>query len=423
MSLILDALKRAERERKLGQAPDALNEIPGAPPPPPGPPPRRRWLLAGAAVAVLALLVFAWFRQAGDAVPATAVVAAVPVETPAEPIAAALPPPQPAAEPVVAADPVVSAQIEDDSAIESLDDLTGDPAEPMADDIEDASDLLAADAAPVAAPAPVAPGPTLYTPSQPPVTLPAEPVPAAPPPAPAKASAAPKPAPKTAVVAAAPAKPSLPKPAPAPAPAPTPAPAPVVAPPASGPLVLPAPPPFGSVAESDQVRAQPPGPIVRFGADGKTDVIPIQSPSEPVAAAASDTPSPADAPAAAAATSAPVAAEAPAPARIEPAAPAPAAPPPAPAPVARRSPPPPAASTIGLRRLRDMPAAYRAEFPALSVDVHVYNADPARRFLLVNGKRYGEGTVLAEGPRIVEIVSDGMIVEWRNERIVYTISR
>ena len=78
---------------------------------------------------------------------------------------------------------------------------------------------------------------------------------------------------------------------------------------------------------------------------------------------------------------------------------------------------------LGLRRLRDMPANYRAEFPPLSVDVHVYNADPARRFVLVNGKRYVEGTALAEGPRIVEIVSDGMVVEWRSERIVYAISR
>lgn len=84
---------------------------------------------------------------------------------------------------------------------------------------------------------------------------------------------------------------------------------------------------------------------------------------------------------------------------------------------------PPAAAPVGLRRLKDMPAAYRAEFPPLSVDVHVYNADPQRRFVLVNGKRYREGDPLAEGPRIAEIVADGLVVDWRNERVLYTLNR
>ena len=43
MSLILDALKRAERERKLGQTPAALDEVAPPPPPPPGKPNRRRF--------------------------------------------------------------------------------------------------------------------------------------------------------------------------------------------------------------------------------------------------------------------------------------------------------------------------------------------------------------------------------------------
>lgn len=70
-----------------------------------------------------------------------------------------------------------------------------------------------------------------------------------------------------------------------------------------------------------------------------------------------------------------------------------------------------------------MPSTYRAEFPALSVDVHVYNADPQRRFVLINGKRYREGDPLAEGPRLAEIVPDGMVVDWRGERVVYTLNR
>lgn len=70
-----------------------------------------------------------------------------------------------------------------------------------------------------------------------------------------------------------------------------------------------------------------------------------------------------------------------------------------------------------------MPAAYRAGFPALSVDVHVYNDNPSRRFVLVNGTRYGERTTLAEGPIIEQIVPDGLILSWRGERIAYTLNR
>lgn len=491
MSLILDALKRAERERRLGQAPDALEEVPTPPPAPPGNPGRSQWLLAGAAVAVVGLALFAWWRSGSDEA-ADPVADRAASETPAGEPTPAFPP---APDAVAAAtgtdrvfdeastppDPVVSAQIEDDGEIATLDDLTGDGSELEFEDSREsmglsdddpaaaASSLDAqqeAQVAPAVEPATelaqVAPGPTLYTPSRPPVPLPAAPAPApvrpaAPLPAPAAPAPTPAPKPVVAAAAAAPAK-AIPKPATAAKPAVTPPPpAPIMRPappaPAASSIVLePAPP---------RVYAQPPGPIVRFGADGRAEVIPVESPtptpapsqlpaavepatesatapaSAPAPAPAAAVPaiatsvetSPAPAPtvetAAAVPPPAPLPAPAPAPAIVE-AAPAPfVAPAPAPAPVARRTPTPapmPSAAS-GLRRLRDMPANYRAEFPPLSVDVHVYNADPARRFVLVNGKRYVEGTALAEGPRIVEIVSDGMVVEWRSERIVYAIGR
>lgn len=71
--------------------------------------------------------------------------------------------------------------------------------------------------------------------------------------------------------------------------------------------------------------------------------------------------------------------------------------------------------------LRQMPSTYRQQFPALSVDVHVYDPDPGRRFLLINGHRYNEGGTLADGPRIVEIVPGGMILDYRGERVYYAL--
>lgn len=75
------------------------------------------------------------------------------------------------------------------------------------------------------------------------------------------------------------------------------------------------------------------------------------------------------------------------------------------------------------RSLKEMSPNFRADFPTLTVDVHVYNDDPQRRFAIVNGKRYREGDTLAEGPRLVGIVADGLLLEWRGERVVYTLPR
>lgn len=76
-----------------------------------------------------------------------------------------------------------------------------------------------------------------------------------------------------------------------------------------------------------------------------------------------------------------------------------------------------------LRKFREMPPEYRADFPALRIDVHVYEQAPPRRFVIVNDRRYREGEQLAEGPVLREIVREGMVLEYRGEKLVYTLSR
>lgn len=61
MSLILDALSRAEREKRRGPAPDLLAQPQYVPEPP-----SRRWLLPGAAAIVLGLTVVALLLSVGD---------------------------------------------------------------------------------------------------------------------------------------------------------------------------------------------------------------------------------------------------------------------------------------------------------------------------------------------------------------------
>lgn len=73
----------------------------------------------------------------------------------------------------------------------------------------------------------------------------------------------------------------------------------------------------------------------------------------------------------------------------------------------------------GAIALADMPAGYRDSFPALAMDVHVWNADPAKRFVLVNGRRYHEGDQLSDGPQIVEITGQGMVLQYNGQRVLY----
>lgn len=89
--------------------------------------------------------------------------------------------------------------------------------------------------------------------------------------------------------------------------------------------------------------------------------------------------------------------------------------------------PPPAeaiAAPAGAPRpLREMPPEYRASFPELRVDVHVYDADPARRWALVNGRKLLEGGTLAEGPRLLEITAEGLVFEFSGRSTLLPLDR
>jgi general secretion pathway protein B len=65
----------------------------------------------------------------------------------------------------------------------------------------------------------------------------------------------------------------------------------------------------------------------------------------------------------------------------------------------------------------ELPSALRSEFPGVEISVHVFAPDPASRFVLIGGERYGEGDELADGVRLAEIHRGGVIVEFRDYRI------
>ncbi len=75
------------------------------------------------------------------------------------------------------------------------------------------------------------------------------------------------------------------------------------------------------------------------------------------------------------------------------------------------------------KSLREMPSAYRTGFPAIALDVHVYDPDPARRWIMTGGRRYNEGETLAAGPRLVSVVPEGVIMEHAGERVLLPLNR
>lgn len=62
------------------------------------------------------------------------------------------------------------------------------------------------------------------------------------------------------------------------------------------------------------------------------------------------------------------------------------------------------------QRLSELATAQRERLPALRISMHMWNADPARRFVIIDGHRQVEGDRLGAGV-IRAIDPDGMLVD------------
>jgi len=77
--------------------------------------------------------------------------------------------------------------------------------------------------------------------------------------------------------------------------------------------------------------------------------------------------------------------------------------------------PPPA------RPLSEMPSGFIANLPTLNIDIHSYDKQPPKRYVLINMEKYREGDYLSEGPLLVEIRPDGVVLEHYGERFILPI--
>lgn len=95
---------------------------------------------------------------------------------------------------------------------------------------------------------------------------------------------------------------------------------------------------------------------------------------------------------------------------------------------ATRQPPPvvntntPASATqsadLSAPPLDTLPMAYQQSLPALHMDVHSYAGNTADRFVVINMQRYVAGDTLKEGPRVIAITSQGVILEYQGTRFL-----
>lgn len=63
-------------------------------------------------------------------------------------------------------------------------------------------------------------------------------------------------------------------------------------------------------------------------------------------------------------------------------------------------------------------AASGTVLPELHLDIHVYSANPAERFVFVNMRKYAEGQALSEGPMLERITPEGVVLNQRGLRFL-----
>lgn len=82
------------------------------------------------------------------------------------------------------------------------------------------------------------------------------------------------------------------------------------------------------------------------------------------------------------------------------------------------APVPSSASDNAAPPLDTLPTAFQQSLPALHLDVHGYASNPADRFVVINMQRYVAGDTLKEGPRVVAITAQGVILEYNGTRFL-----
>lgn len=101
---------------------------------------------------------------------------------------------------------------------------------------------------------------------------------------------------------------------------------------------------------------------------------------------------------------------------------------PLPAPVSAResAPPVPDRESVEVEpelppRWQDLPLEERNNLPLPHIDVHVFAREPARRFVLIDLRKYQEGDTVDGGATLEAILADGIVLSYQGQR--YRVDR
>lgn len=78
-----------------------------------------------------------------------------------------------------------------------------------------------------------------------------------------------------------------------------------------------------------------------------------------------------------------------------------------------------AAATPALPLIWDLPWSIRRNLPELKLTMHVFDPDPAQRFVVVNDERHVEGDTIGDGLVLQQIRPDGMQLTYQGQRFLY----
>jgi general secretion pathway protein B len=68
--------------------------------------------------------------------------------------------------------------------------------------------------------------------------------------------------------------------------------------------------------------------------------------------------------------------------------------------------------------LDTLPLAFQQSLPALNLDVHSFSTNPAERFVVINMQRYQAGDTLKDGPKVIRIVPNGVVLEYHGQEFL-----
>ncbi len=68
--------------------------------------------------------------------------------------------------------------------------------------------------------------------------------------------------------------------------------------------------------------------------------------------------------------------------------------------------------TAAVPLLREMPADFRRQLPALTLNIHLYSANEAENLVYINDRQLRRGEQLEGGIRLEQIVAEGVVLSY-----------